>query len=74
MNNTIWLALGMIALLTFVFVLLPKHSSNRIPIHIEDDNAIPSNLSTTSGNASFDTYYVLHNYCMLEFPVMNPLR
>jgi hypothetical protein len=74
MNKTIWLTFVMTMLLTFASCLLPRHSSNRILIHMENDNVIPDNFSATPGCAGFDTYYVLHNYCMVKFPVVKPSK
>ena len=74
MNKTIWLTFGMAVLLTFASFLLPRHNSNRILIHDENDNAVPENSSATPVYAGFDTYYVPHNYCMVQFPVVNPSK
>ena len=72
-NKTIWLTFGMAALFTFASCLLPRHSSDRILIHIENDNVIPENSIATPGYP-YDRYYALHNYCMVKFSVVNPLK
>jgi hypothetical protein len=74
MNKTIWLAFGMTVLVTFASCLLPRQSLNRIPIRVENDNATPGNSSATPGYVGFDTFYVLHNYCMVKFSVVNPSK
>ena len=73
MNKTIWLTFGMAMFFTFASCFLPRHSSNRILIHMESGNAIPENSIATPGYP-YDRYYVPHNYCMVKFLVVNPSK
>jgi hypothetical protein len=74
MNKTVWLTFGISVILTFVSCLLPSRTTERILIHVEDDNDIVATTAATAGDAVFYTYYVQHNYCLVKFPVVIPSK